>query len=113
VNKWLQGNSGYTSGNDLIESATPPIDPSHIGWGTFAMHTSNDVSLPAIQALLLAHQPVIANVMQGAHFVLVTGWNDTFPDALAVNDPGFNTLFYSYSQDVVGWRFWNMTDASW
>jgi hypothetical protein len=47
--------------------------------------------------------------MKGAHFVLVTGWNATSPDALAVNDPGFEKSFYSFSDDVVGWRLYNMT----
>jgi hypothetical protein len=30
-------------------------------------------------------------------------------DTLFVNDPGFNRASYSYSNDVVGWRLYNMT----
>lgn len=57
----------------------------------------------------VAGRPVIANVMQGHHFVLVIGWDPKDEDTLLVNDPGFNTLSYSYSKDVVGWRLFQMT----
>ena len=53
-------------------------------------------------------RPVIANVMKGAHFVLVTGWDSANEDTLYVNDPGFNTQTYSYKDDVVGWRLFDM-----
>ena len=44
--------------------------------------------------------------MHGRHFVLVVGiMND---DVLYVNDPGFNRTTYSYKNDVVGWRIFDM-----
>ena len=55
---------------------------------------------------------VIANVMHGRHFVLVTGYdNDTIRNGgkgrLYVNDPGFTKDYYLV-EDVVGWRLYNM-----
>ena len=38
--------------------------------------------------MLTYGRPVIANVMKGGHFVLVTGWDAADADVLYVNDPG-------------------------
>jgi len=45
---------------------------------------------------------IIYNVMQGRHFVLGTGYDDTNSN-FYVNDPGFNNLYYEYT-DIVGYR---------
>lgn len=50
---------------------------------------------------------VIANVMNGGHFVLVVGY-DKGQTNLYVNDPGFQREFYPFDQ-VVGWRIFIMT----
>lgn len=123
LNSWLKANGGYTSGNDLIESVIPKVDPRHISWPADAMHPTNNIPVAHIVEYLKQGRPVIANVMKGAHFVLVTGWEgseqlqtnvrggDAYAgvDTLYVNDPGFNRDTYSYSNDVVGWRLFNMT----
>ena len=109
LNAWLRDNSGYTPQSDLIESIVPNIDTEHIRWPHDGMHTSNDIGLYAVRALLIHKRVVIANVMHGEHFVLVTGFSYTDADTLLVNDPGFNTTTYSYSQDVVGWRIFDMS----
>ena len=139
LNAWLRGHGGYDSSNDFNEDALPPLDPRHIGWSDAGgMHRANDVPLGAIQLLLQGGQPVIANVMKGAHFVLVVGWDDATPDsecpavlswrskrttaltrhkpipthaALLVHDPGFERGNYSYVSDVVGWRLFNMSNT--
>jgi hypothetical protein len=111
-NAWLRTHGGYEGQSDLIEDAVPAIDPAHVGWDDAGgMHRTNDVPFPQIQALVAKGQPVIANVLQGKHFVLVVGWDASDTDTLYVNDPGFPTLSYSYSKDVVGWRLFNMTQA--
>ena len=92
----------------MIESAVLKIDPEHIRWPYDGMHTTNDISLPSIRALLVHHRVVIANVMQGQHFVLVTGFSYEDQDTLYVNDPGFDKDTYSYSKDVVGWRIFHI-----
>ena len=112
LNAWLRANNGYDSSNDFNEAALPPLDPQHIAWSDAGgMHRQNDVPLPAIQALLSAGAPVIANVDKGRHFVLVVGWDDAHADTILVNDPGFERTNYSYSNDVVGWRLFNMSNA--
>ena len=113
LNAWLRTHGGYDSSNDFNEGALPPLDPQHIGWSDAGgMHRTNDVALPAVRALLGAGAPVIANVDKGRHFVLVIGWSDADDDLLLVNDPGFDRGNYSYSNDVVGWRLFNMTNAN-
>ncbi len=126
LNSWLKANGGYTSGNDLIESVVPKVDPRHISWPADAMHPTNNIPVTHIIEYLKQGRPVIANVMHGHHFVLVTGWDaseetpaavrgaDVYSgvDTLFVNDPGFDRNTYSYSGDVVGWRLYNMTMAA-
>jgi hypothetical protein len=125
LNSWLKTNGGYTNGNDLIESVVPKVNPKHISWPGDAMHPTNNLPMSTIVQYLKQGRPVIANVDHGHHFVLVTGWEgseaseqsvrgtDRFAsvDTLYVNDPGFNRQTYSYSDDVVGWRLYNMTMA--
>jgi hypothetical protein len=106
LNEWLRDNNGYTSGSDLEEDVVPNIDPAI--WPLDGMHTTNDLTLDTIRGLLIHKRVVIANVMHGEHFVLVTGFSYSDPDTLYVNDPGFNTTTYSYSNDVVGWRLFHM-----
>ena len=84
------------------------INPSHISWPADGMHRTNDLPISKIQEFLKAGRPVIANVMKGAHFVLVIGWDVDNSDTLYINDPGFNRDTYSYSADVVGWRLFDM-----
>lgn len=136
LNTWLRANGGYTQGNDLIESVVPKINPAHISWPPDAMHPTNDIPMTGIRTYLEAGRPVIANVMhvssrawsgapteyffayclpfwlllmQGHHFVLVIGYDKASNDTLYVNDPGFNKITYSYSEDVVGWRLFAMS----
>lgn len=111
LNYFLQTHGGYAGDNDMDESVVPQVDPSHISWPADGMHRTNDIPLATIQGYLRAGRPVIANVMKGQHFVLVIGWDAAQPDTLYVNDPGFSTLTYSYSSDVVGWRLFDMTTA--
>ncbi len=111
LNQWLRANGGYTDGNDLIESSVQAIArPGVVTWNdTWSMHTTNDLSIAQVQAYVRNETfAIIANVMQGQHFVLVVGWEDSDPDELYINDPGFNRTTYSYSHDVVGWRIFGM-----
>lgn len=104
--------SSYDSGNDLLEEVVPNVDPSHISWPSDAMHRTPDLPLSTIQSYLVSGRPVIANVMKGAHFVLVVGWQAGDNDTLLVNDPGFDRDTYSFANDVVGWRLFDMTPVT-
>lgn len=112
LNYWLQTNNGYDSGNDFIEESLNTLNPSHVQWNeTGGMHRTNDVDLSIVQELLLQHEPVILNVDKGRHFVLAIGWSLDNNDTIMINDPGFERTNYSYANDVVGLRLFNMSDA--
>ena len=51
---------------------------------------------------------MIANVLHGGHFVLAVACDDVSQDTLWVHDSGFQRSTYSYSQDVVGWRIFDI-----
>jgi hypothetical protein len=108
LNKWLRNNKGYVDGDDLDEDVVPNINRSSIVWPSDGMHAKNDLSIATIRGYLVAGRVVIANVMKGGHFVLTVGWDATNPDTFYINDPGFQRTSYSYSQDIVGWRIFDM-----
>ena len=110
LNTFLRNNNGYATGtSDLRESQVPLVSPGRITWPSDGMHTSNDISFATIMEYIDRKVPriVIANVMQGEHFVLIVGYRSD-NDTLIVNDSGFNRNSYSYSNDVVGWRLFDM-----
>ena len=106
-NVWLQENDGYDDSNDLIETQVPLIDPSRITWPEDAFHTDNDLPFLVVASYLEKGRVVIANVNDGGHFVLLTGYGDD-GDTFAVNDPGYTRNTYSYKDDVVGYRIFDM-----
>ena len=106
-NEWLRENGGYDGSNDFIESSAHKVDPDRVVWPEDAFHRTNDLSYETITSYLDQGRVVIGNVHNGRHFVLLTGYSDD-KDTFAVNDPGFNTLTYSYSQDIVGYRIFDM-----
>jgi len=110
VNHFLRTHNGFISGDSALkESVIPLIAPGRVVWPADGMHTSNDIPLATIKQYL--DQPVpricIANVMHGGHFVLVVGYRAD-NDTLVINDSGFDRNTYSYSNDVVGWRIFDM-----
>ena len=107
LNEWLKENDGYDSSNDFIEPAAQAINPDRVVWPDDAMHKTNDLSYDTVASYIQQGRIVIGNVMNGGHFVLLTGYSDD-KDTFAVNDPGFNTLTYSYSKDIVGYRIFDM-----
>jgi hypothetical protein len=108
LNVWLKNNDGYDDSNDLIETQVPLIDPSRIAWPEDAMHKTNDLSYETVRSYLDKGRIVIANVNNGGHFVLLTGYSETDGDTFAVNDPGHDRDTYSYKNDVVGYRIFDM-----
>ena len=71
------------------------------------MHKTNDLSYDTVASYIKSGRVVIGNVLNGGHFVLLTGYSDD-GDTFAVNDSGFNTDRYSYSKDIVGYRIFDM-----
>ena len=113
LNEWLRTHGGYVSGmDDLDEAAIARLAPGRIAWTNASMHRTNDLSWGQVVALINAGAAVIANVMEGHHFVLVVGYDDALRgDVLFVNDPGFTKPSYSYAKDVVGWRLYAMAQS--
>eukprot|EP01119_Soliformovum_irregulare_P002135 TRINITY_DN1223_c0_g1_i1.p1 TRINITY_DN1223_c0_g1~~TRINITY_DN1223_c0_g1_i1.p1 ORF type:complete len:251 (-),score=40.17 TRINITY_DN1223_c0_g1_i1:101-853(-) len=106
LNKWLIKNGGYGGGNDLEEDVVPKINPARVQWiGPYI--PTNKLSPNEIKGMLKNETTiVIANVLHGHHFVLVTG-HDSGNSNFYVNDPGFDTEFYTYDT-IVGWRIFQM-----
>lgn len=117
LNAFLGQVGGYVPNTaDLDESALMKVNPNRVKWGSNSMFPKNTVPLTLIRQWLLQPVPrvVIANVMQGQHFVLVVGFDEK-TDTLYINDSGFNRMTYSYtcksSNDmgcVIGWRVFDM-----
>lgn len=105
VNHWLQANSGYVGDNNLDETVVPGIDPARVKWVGFFY---NNTSLPpaTIKELLDGQVVVIANVDNGGHFVLVTGYDDGNVN-FYINDPYYDRDHYTYS-DIVGYRLFDV-----
>jgi len=106
LNVWLKNNEGY-SGNNLIETQVPLIDPERIFWLDDAFHTTNDLSFETVCSYISKGRIVIANVNNGGHFVLLNGYVDD-GDTFSVLDPGYTRESYSYKNDVVGYRIFDM-----
>eukprot|EP00040_Diaphanoeca_grandis_P031787 m.190851 g.190851 ORF g.190851 m.190851 type:complete len:377 (+) comp32415_c3_seq2:181-1311(+) len=110
LNAWLRTHSGYDNDNDFDESVLPKVSsllpPGTVSWPKDGHRSTNDISVDELITFLRS-RVIIANVMHGGHFVLVVGV-DSDRDTLIVNDPGFNRTTYSYTNDVVGWRIFDM-----
>lgn len=108
LNQWLIANDGYTDGNNLIETQVPLIDPERIFWLDDAFHKTNDLTYEEVCQFLDKGRIMIANVNNGGHFVLLTGYSTTDGDTFVVNDPGYHRDTYSHKNDVVGYRIFDM-----
>lgn len=88
MNEFLKKNYGYIHGDDFIFDSVNPLGTVFQGflWTPFEI----------VQAFQQRHR-VILNVMEGGHFVLMTGVGETF---YQVMDPYFNRSTYFF-QDVV------------
>lgn len=107
LNTWLKQNGGYDDSDDFIEPVAQQIDPARVVWPDDAMHKTNDLPYEQVVSYIKAGRVVIGNVHNGGHFVLLTGYSDD-GDTFAVNDSGFNTFTYSYKDDIVGYRIFDM-----
>jgi len=95
----------------MLEEVVPNINPARVFWPSDAMHRTKDLTFETVCSYLIRGRIVIANVNQGHHFVLLTGWLDD-GDSMTVNDPatpGRET--YSYDNDIVGFRIFDMVRA--
>lgn len=107
LNIWLKANDGY-DGNNLIETQVPLINPDRIQWNDDAFHKTNDLPFDTIVSYIQQGRVVIGNVNNGGHFVLIVGYDEVDGDTFFVNDPGYLRETYSYKNDIVGYRIFDM-----
>ena len=113
LNLWLQMKpDGYLS-LDILDTPVLPILSPRISLGSDYMHRTNDLAPQDVISLLQTGKVVVANVLKGAHFVLVTGFPSQGPygneTAWTVNDPASFALFYAHSA-VAGWRIFTIAN---
>ena len=91
-NSWLIQNGGYVQGNLLVWAAADAF-----GTITFQNYYGGFGSLSeaALQGMIKNKQPIVVNVRQGSHWVLVTGYAGG--NTYTVNDSGFSTNTYQYT----------------
>ena len=93
----------------VISNIVPDMAPAwRLDWPEDGMHTAPDLSPEDVNALLDAGRVVIANVMDGHHFVLVLDADDSI---VTVRDSGFARDAYNFT-DVVGWRLFDVRRAT-
>jgi len=90
LNTWLQHNGGYVDGNDLEEASLDQLQG--VVWPSDGMHLTNDLNAAQIAAMLARGRVVIANVLAGEHFVLVTGLALASEDALTAHKAVANRI---------------------
>jgi len=94
LNTWLINNGGYASG-DLIVWASI----NKLGTVQFSNIYSGTGSLSAeeLRSNVDKSKPTVVNVRDGAHWVLVVGYQSNSSTEFMVNDPGFSQTSYEYS----------------
>lgn len=90
LNSWLINHGGYVSGDLLVWNSIAPLGKLHM------LEYVSSISRTQLQQYIRSCYPVIANVRNGGHWVLITGYESSNSDLYYVNDPGFNTDSYTY-----------------
>jgi len=95
-NAWLEAHAGYVcmdgDCNNLVLDAVTGLDAS-----VTLIGEQPKPSIARIQAGLVAGDTLfIAHVHNNSHFVLLTGFDASQPDAFTVNDPFYDTTAYPY-----------------
>lgn len=94
------------------QKVVPKINPSRVEWIGPFIPASTLPAKKVVHDLADGKSVVIANVRNGTHFVLVTGFDaktisDGAKGKFYVNDPGFNENTYPF-EGIVGWRVFQM-----
>merc|ERR1711870_23731 len=90
LNSWLNSNGGYEDSDLIVWSSVDKL-----GKVTFKEEVGS-LSTSDLGKYVSDCYPVIANVRSGTHWVLITGATSS-SQTWEVNDPGFSSTTYSYS----------------
>jgi len=99
-NTWLTKNGGYADGDLIYWAASDKLGKMKF----YKSYDAGQLTAESLQSFCNKNYPVIANVRGGSHWVLVWGYQTA--SQFSVNDPGFSTSSYSFS-DMVGWRVYS------
>lgn len=86
LNLWLKNNNGYTNYDIFVWDSIKSLGLSYGGIDPF---------VDGLRFHLIAGRPVVANVMNGAHWVYVTGYTATY---FTVYDPKYDKLTYDIEE---------------
>jgi len=92
LNTWLIKNGGYVDGNLLVWASADRLGKmkfNHYYTGYKSLSPSD------LQSHVEKGDPVVVNVRDGSHWVLVIGYQNS--TQFYVNDPGFSNTYYMYS----------------
>lgn len=89
-------NNGYADGDLIIWNSVAALGEWSMQEDVQAMDSGS------LQTFVGNCQPVIANVRDGTHWVLVTGYDDSQSTVFYVNDPYFSNTYYDLS-DMSNW----------
>eukprot|EP01089_Gocevia_fonbrunei_P016344 TRINITY_DN5026_c0_g1_i1.p1 TRINITY_DN5026_c0_g1~~TRINITY_DN5026_c0_g1_i1.p1 ORF type:complete len:194 (+),score=31.27 TRINITY_DN5026_c0_g1_i1:97-678(+) len=92
LDEWLQSHGGYADGDLIIWDSVSKL-------GKLRTETIT-TSLSRTKMLDYIHrrQPIVVNVRDGSHWVLVIGYSESEEAVYYVNDPGFNSLTYTIQE---------------
>ena len=114
LDTWLQTHSGFIP-IDILDAATLPHLSLRISLGAPYMHRTNDLTYQQVSAFMDAGKVVVANVLRGTHFVLLTAHLSALPltanmssNSYLCNDPGFLTTSYIHA-DITGFRIFSIS----
>ena len=96
LNQWLTSHHGYVDGDLLVWNSVCALTNVY---GQRMCLYEYVMSLPIddLQKYISLGMPVIININQGTHWVLVIAYDRDNPDTLYVNDPYFYVDSYSYA----------------
>lgn len=93
LNEWLNSNSGFVSGNLLVWNAVKKLGMPMEEYVT----SKSTMTKEQLRGYVDNCQPVVVNVRNGGHWVLVTGYTDSSLNTWNTNDPGYYDETYKYT----------------
>ena len=91
LNNWLNNHGGYVDSDLILWNSIESLGSMHLY--SFTQHLTS----AQIKAYVEKCYPVIVNVRDGTHWVLVTGYDTDNSGLFYVNDPGFTSTSYDLS----------------
>merc|ERR1711974_91150 len=91
LNDWLDKNGGFADGDLIVWDAVAKLGSVHV------LADVSSLSRDDLKGHIAKCHGVVANVRDGSHWVLVTGYDSSNEDTFYVNDPGFNQDSYDYT----------------